>query len=256
MEDKIRKWEEFIYGCLSPESIKYRKLMAQSDPEEAPYTSRYAAAGIQDSLIKSALTFSEDAEHMQIEINDRAVSFHTIVGRLLIRKGLALIETDLLSEAEKAFREGLISLDAGQPCQDMCFQMAALNNIGILYCNRQDFDEALKHLSEVEKIYQNVSPSNLLVTQGLNRVEDQSEHEAEVWFEELFTLALFYLAQVYQKKQDENRAANYCAMTLSRQLRFGTPSPNWKVQKSSRPKMSAALRCCTHRCVLLIHPQY
>jgi hypothetical protein len=95
-------WSEFVHREVKLRATEYQKLMSVEDPDATPYKSSYAAADVQSKVIAAAESFSGKND-LSAVVGDVTVSYDTLLCRLHIRKGLALIGTDLLHEAHTAW---------------------------------------------------------------------------------------------------------------------------------------------------------
>lgn len=219
-------WNEFVYRELKLRAAEYRTLLAVDDPDDSPYDSSYAAADVQAKVIAAAEGF-KGQDDLDMIVGGVRVAYDTLMCRLYIRKGLALVGTDLVQEATQCFTKGLActaALDAMQ--QDVCMRTSALSNMGLIYCNRADYKQALTYLTQVEALYlQGTSDRECLATSRALHVLEGLEEPLGPWFEQLYTLALFYIAQAHQQCGQTDEAAKYCAVTLGRQVKFGASRP-------------------------------
>lgn len=218
VEGRESFWHELCLRELPARQLEYQKLMDTEDPEGAPYDSRYKAGQLQQDLIDKALSLKDIGTSLCSDNVDERIAFNGVLGRLHIQRGLALVTTDLLTEAETSLIDGLAFFSKVNKFPDMCLLLAAHNNLGMLYCNRADLDKAAGHLKSAEEAYfewkASLAGSNSVQAkdaQGQNRdIIDECEGA--------YTLTQFYLAQVYQKQGNEDQAAEYCAHTLKRQI--------------------------------------
>ena len=108
--------------------------------------------------------------------------------------------------------------------------LAVYNQLGIIWCNRSSFQEALKHLKLCEDLYiktiKNGCTSPIAYTEIWKNQEQKFSIQArEDFFENLHTLTLYYLAQVYNNLNQAAISAKYCHQTLSRQMKTKQYNP-------------------------------
>eukprot|EP00798_Chlamydomonas_sp_ICE-L_P016054 gene16054-22191_t len=172
---------------------KVMALCSLEEDEERPYDNKYAAA----DLIKSAL---EDLEKTDgPKPMDMAV--------LKARRGIVLLDTDLLSEGETSLLQALPILESDATTHSGLL-IEGYNAVGSLKSNRGELDASLEWLNKGLRMYED----HMGRTEGV--VKDES-------VEVMHTNTLFILAQVHGNAMNKAESAHYCAETLKRQLEAG-----------------------------------
>eukprot|EP00873_Tetraselmis_striata_P020987 jgi/Tetstr1/441251/TSEL_029502.t1 len=137
------------------------------------------------------------------------------------RRGLALLETDLLPDGEGAVLSGLqlfASLPASLTAAYLALRLEALNALGALACNRDSYDQAQGHLEVAQKLLAEAGGESA----GQPVVPDYlGQAHGEDALQRQHTLTFFYLAQVYGHQGDKPKSAEFCGITLCRQLTSG-----------------------------------
>lgn len=111
-----------------------------------------------------------------------------------------------------------------------------LNNLGILWTARRDYEKSLKFFKDAEQLYisfkQKTGGAPKAMEEYLTRPwdDDKIEHKRSIEFEKTYTLTLYYMAQVYAKRDEKELSAEYCQITLQRQLEYDTYDPmEWAI---------------------------
>lgn len=203
-------------GCLNvndmaaiSDILKKVTDLKLSDPdEERPYDHLYKAAALCEEAIQETRKGDMDVQLLHV---------------LMARRGLILLETDLLADGQACLEEALPWLEAnltpsaecssGKADQDdesvgPALILECYNGMGALQSGRSDFDAALAWLEKAEALYESIVKHNPL-------------SKAEKNVEAQYTSTLFYLAQVYAHADRKDKSAEYCAATLRRQLEGG-----------------------------------
>ena len=107
-----------------------------------------------------------------------------------------------------------------------------LNQLGILSASRGKPEEAVKFFSQSEALYNDykgiVGGAPKFVDEWLEKPcsdEEKLESRRSVIFEENYTLTLYYFAQAYQSLGEFEISAQYCHITLQRQLDSNSYDP-------------------------------
>ena len=139
-------WSEFAASTLPAELSRVNKLLnAEPDPS-APYQALYDAA---DALARmeeraDALAAANDPEPAA-----RAAA-RFCADRLRLERGLVLLQTDLLCEAEPLVSGALARRPEGWAPRDA---LRARNALAALWCDRDDAPRALAYLQEAQAAY-------------------------------------------------------------------------------------------------------
>ena len=125
--------------------------------------------------------------------------------------------------------------------------------MGILWCNRGEFDKAKRHLLKALEVYNRFKSSyrgHIMDVHDLldpeQREMDRATHEArallpsemrqhkEHGLEMLNTHTYYFLAQAYEKTGDKDRASRCCHLTLKKQLEHKEYQPrDWAVNAAT-----------------------
>ena len=148
-----------------------------------------------------------------------------------LEMGLNFINTEEISSGVELF-EWCIKLVEGLPSKvktaSVCMQ--AYNQLGIVWGNRNEQQKSLEVLLKAKAVYEShIALSPPLTSTEWLEGKPASQDKREKDFENLHTLTLFYLAQVYGNFGQVKISAQYCQNTLSRQLetREGIKHGRW-----------------------------
>lgn len=117
----------------------------------------------------------------------------------------------------------------------------ALNQMGILWTGRGKPDEALDYFKKAELLYVEfknlVGGAPVMVEEYLSPKRDEDgkvEFERATQLESAYTHTLFYFAQVYQQLGKAEISAQYCHVTLQRQLEAPDLDPlDWSLHAAA-----------------------
>ncbi|GAX74504.1 hypothetical protein CEUSTIGMA_g1953.t1 [Chlamydomonas eustigma] len=219
--------------------LRSKELCKRHANEERPYEFKYEAA----EILRKAL-------------EKNSIHIDKYLGAVLnARRGLALLETDLLADGQHLLEGSLPTLEDKKQ-DNLSLLIESYNALGALQSNRSDLDTAVTWLTKAEGLYLqhrsagrqvdrpdplNVSASGMegaaaqdhfveetpsmspLNSQLLSPLPIFSPSDAGDWdeAEAQHTSTLFYLAQVHAHAQNRVLSAHYCAATLQRQLESG-----------------------------------
>ncbi|XP_074661475.1 KIF-binding protein-like [Tubulanus polymorphus] len=218
---------------------------SKTDPEIDPYKSLYKAREIwsqieiemKDKLNKSEPNSDENqiiqiilaAVGLQMGINF-ADTDETETGCKMLLAALGVFENDVKSKQFQRKSTGL--------------RQCVLNQLGIVWAGRANYEEALKYLIKAQNIYFDFTTSNEddsaeepLHFDDLFRVQSNEENsipKRKSFVDETYTNTLFYLAQVYGKLEQNEKSAKCCHETLKRQLETGKYEPlDWALNAAT-----------------------
>lgn len=117
----------------------------------------------------------------------------------------------------------------------------ALNQVGILWTRLGKHDEALEYFKKAELLYIDfknlIGGAPVMVEEYLSPKRDDDgklEFERAAKFESAYTHTLFYFAQVYQHLGQADVSAQYCHVTLQRQLEAPDLDPlDWSLHAAT-----------------------
>lgn len=106
--------------------------------------------------------------------------------------------------------------------------VGAKNELGIVYANRAEYKKAFEILIESEKTYKEFKKTKknpLAITDVFGTADEVEQGKGLTELESLYTLCSFYLAQVYGHLGELEKSAQYCHMTLKRQIEAKSYEP-------------------------------
>ncbi|CAI5471353.1 unnamed protein product [Closterium sp. Yama58-4] len=223
------------------------QLVAVEDPETEPYRSKYAAAAALDALRGKAdmllRHFQPAASHHSAAADaaDAAREDAATAGELLdavavleYKSGAIAADVDEVTRAKGLLMRAHARLHLNEPKHlrpliDVC------NLLGLLASNDEDHKASLAFLVRAHKYYhhflnlQSQAAGEAAATDameeggGSERGGDEETREVE----SLHTITTFYLAQTLAAMGKKQRAAAFCAATLTRQLRLRQQFRAW-----------------------------
>ena len=213
------------------------EVEAKNDPEDEPYRSKYKARELYKEL---SLKLKDRQSDSNISGSDKqTIAYLILVLDQLL--GLNYIECEELSEGEDYLNSCLKSIQENQLANAISLHITTLNHLGILWSERRDYEKALQYLQKSEALYHNYkkeigdAPESLLeILEPLEGDESEQAHLRCLQFESVHTHTLYYLAQVFAKLEQNGLSAQYCHMTLDRQLRAGDYDPvDWALNAAT-----------------------
>lgn len=199
---------------------KVRKLVdedSKNDPASEPYRSKYAASAILTDMKSILVKLLEDSS---------CLKFKAMLGVVSLNLGLIASDTEELSTGEEQLTNCVDSLydDALKP-EVILILMTALNQLGILWSERADPQKAKEYLDKAEKLYEEFTRHTSSSTAAISFHDlfrtsnsEMPQPDTENMLERLYTLTLYYLAQIYGNLKEHVKSAVYCHTTLKRQL--------------------------------------
>ncbi|XP_076811173.1 KIF-binding protein-like [Clavelina lepadiformis] len=221
-----------IMDILAEACENYEKAKELSevtdDPESEPFLSKYKARQLLEGIRKKIRERHErNVGHDLMLCKEAAVEYQL---------GVNHIQTEEISAGqEKLVRVlNLCHDDIKLESRAVSIVVASLNELGILWSNREGgIMKAQEYLNKAESLYHEYknkydeAPFNIDEHFSMTPTE---EYVRQQGFENLHTLTLFYLAQVYKSLEKSDLSASYCVKTLQRQLEFKTYKPlEWAV---------------------------
>lgn len=187
------------------------------DPEERPYESLYEARRILEELLSKLTSL-----HASSEEETKSYEPSLIAVKLELGKNYA--DADEPSTAETHFRECVAILEA-KPLDraNVSVMMQACNKLGIIWAERSENEKSLQYLLRSKGVYEEYRKGESPMSPRVEAhalMESEPVDEEEEWrrFESVHTHTLYFLAQVYGNMEDHQTAANYCCITLDRQI--------------------------------------
>lgn len=205
---------------------KAEKLVEEEschDPETEPYRSHYAAKDILIEMVNNLKNVLIEFSNTDNDTDDSRI-YKYILGFIYKDTGRICVWTEDLTTGER-YLLNCINLLEPYKLHPECVNayLGALNQIGILWSNRQNAEKSMKYLSESEDLYKEFKKSNQtpLTIYDIFGTKDEIENGKGLdVFEKTHTLTLYYLAQIIGTLGDLHKSAVYCHTTLKRQLEF------------------------------------
>ncbi|CAI5978079.1 unnamed protein product [Closterium sp. NIES-64] len=248
------------------------QLAAVEDPETEPYRSKYAAAaaleasrGKAEMLLRlfhpAASHHSTAAESAHAAREDAAMAgeIADALAVLEYKSGAIAADVDEVTRAKGLLMHAHARLQLNEPKHlrpliDVC------NLLGLLASNDDDHKASLSFLVRAHKYYhhylnmQSQAAGEAAAADAMEEgggSEPRGEEEARE-VESLHTITTFYLAQTLAAMGKKQRAAAFCAATLTRQLRLRQQFRAWDWAQNcaqlagyylGRDHFSTALHC-------------
>lgn len=140
--------------------------------------------------------------------------------RLLLDYHIGTIysDTEEKSEGESRLRLVLTSIEQDITHPLLCsLGLNLLNQLILIRTSYEQYTETIELAKQAENLYNqctsSIEPYRL---QELIHIDSSIDRREE--FEQIYTHTLFYLAQIYAKLERKDESANYCRLTLERQL--------------------------------------
>ncbi|XP_026483582.1 KIF-binding protein-like [Vanessa tameamea] len=199
---------------------KVRKLLdedSKNDPENEPYSSKYKARDILNNMRDALSNVSES------ETNLNKVKLDAMLGVVLLNIGIIDMETEELTASEKVLKEAEDLLIPNSLKPEIVTTLINIeNNLGILWSNRDEPEEAKLFLLKAKTFYEDFKCTlqmPLSIEQIISNTGEAVTGEF-MFLEKAHTLSLYYLAQVYGSLKENLKSAIYCHVTLRRQLQY------------------------------------
>lgn len=218
--------DEELLAKLAKDYEKGCDLLKVIDPTDKPYESKYEARRLFSGILNSLIDLKDDTPHVQ-----------AIMAGLYCAIGCIDVDVDEWTQGENDLTKSISLSQSIQP-RDLVVvaQVRALNQLGILWCYRENHEEAKKFLDKSLEAYVSYShdgrdPSEKFMYELWDLFHANNETPAprlcdkEKVFELLNTHTYYYLAQVYEKTGEPSKSAEYCHITLSKQLELKAYQP-------------------------------
>ena len=210
------------YKEVYEKAVKLVNEESKNDPPTDPYRSHYEARDLLMQMkenLKNSIV-SVQAEEADDGINDFTYEvIQAFVCRDLGRINVFCEETstgeNYLNECMDLVKERKMEPQAIIP------YVGALNELGIVYANRSEYKKAYDYLAESEKVYKefkSTAKDALAITDVFGTAEEVEDGKGPKELESLYTLCTFYMAQVYGHLGELEKSAQYCHLTLRRQM--------------------------------------
>ena len=184
-----------------------KRLRAILDPEETPYESRYEERSVLTSLSKQAAA-NESASGSGSAEARRARTMRALADGQL---GRNFMDTEEPGSAQAKLESAIEGLEG--VAEEAVAYVEALNNLGVVWCNRGEAKTALELLERARDAH----AAAVKAANGGAAAAEGDDGEA-VRLEDACTLTTFYLAQVYGNLGRRAEAASHVHETMKRQL--------------------------------------
>ncbi len=219
---------EWLKDNIAGEFDSVMSLIKESpnDPESEPYKSLYKARD-HLAVMKDKLT-----KQCPVEVKETH-AYKATFAHLKLQFGLNYVQTEETGRGQECF-EQIVGEFFEMPLA-VYPVLNSLNQLGILWANRSEHDQALKLLLQAKTLYddcKNKPPP--LSTKDVFYGNIREDSLRERCFEDLHTHTLFYLAQVYSHLDQAKVSAEYCQNTLRRQLETNAYDPiEWSLNAAT-----------------------
>lgn len=217
------------YKEVYEKAIKLVNDESKNDPPTNPYRSHYEAKDLllqmHDNLKNSLVSIRAE------EADDGKDDFTYQVIQAFVCRDLGRINVfcEDPSTGESYLKECLdLVKERKMEAQAIIPYVGAMNELGIVYANRSEYKQAYDLLIESEKTYKDFIASGskaLAITDVFGTEEEIEEGKGPKELESLYTLGTFYMAQVFGHLGELEKSAQYCHLTLRRQLEAKSYEP-------------------------------
>eukprot|EP00347_Sterkiella_histriomuscorum_P007379 403349164 len=211
-----------------------QKLMDQVvEDESKPFDLKYQARDRYKKLLEN------DYLNMNTQSQHQSQVILCAIGMIKYKLGVNYFDCEEYSDAENYLRESLEIFDQISDILKIRFFNTIqdiYNHIGITHCNRGSHEKGIPYLSKAEQIYKLVIEStdnNQSISHNTSIAQSKQGNPVTQDFsfyinggidkarmEKNYTLTLFYMAQVYTKLGQNDKAVQFCADTMKRQLAY------------------------------------
>ncbi|XP_037052408.1 KIF-binding protein [Bradysia coprophila] len=195
---------------------------SKHDPPTEPYRSHYKAMEILVEMQQNLKNLLNDLPEDENDDTRRLLLY--ILGFLYKDTGRICVWTQELTNGEKDLMKCLELLEPYKMNQE-CVNayLGALNQIGVLWSNRNDATTSKEYLERADKLFNEfkASKKSPFTIYDIFGSKDEIEHGKGMdMLEQTHTLTLYYLAQILGVLGDLHQSAVLCHRTLQRQLEF------------------------------------
>lgn len=208
------------YKEVYEKAIKLVNEESKNDPPTDPFRSHYAARDLLLEM-KENLNTSVESEAAGNETENKFI-YEVILAFVYRDLGRIYVFTEERPTGEQYLKDCLELIEKYKMRQEAVIPyVGALNEIGIVYANRQEYKESHQILTKSEQAYNDFKASGenaMSITDVFGTRDEVEEGKGPAELESLYTLCTFYLAQVYGHLNELEQSAKYCHMTLRRQV--------------------------------------
>uniref|UniRef100_T2M835 KIF-binding protein n=1 Tax=Hydra vulgaris TaxID=6087 RepID=T2M835_HYDVU len=229
---------EYLQEWLNSEGyVKFKeavKINCEPANESEPYFFKYKARGILKTLkekleedFKNVYNNSNIKNNDSFDCNQKEIievlDVNDLLAELCYELGLNFIECEEVSTGEEYLSKCIEYFETENNFKLTSLQLAAYNQLGILWSNRSCHDKAFDYLKKAESLYEKNEKTLYLSYLDFHNIWKPSEEkssylESKAYYESLHTLTLYYLAQVLGHLGKPKESAMYCHITLVRQM--------------------------------------
>ncbi|XP_018331742.1 protein KBP homolog [Agrilus planipennis] len=214
---------------------KVKKLIEEdckTDPENEPYLSKYTARELLltmkaniDNLLRNCIVGTK--EHLRLT---------GMLAATYLYMGMIAVDTEELSAGEKSLIQCQEIVDKYEAEPEIILvSLNMLNQFGILWSQR-DPKKSKLYLEKAISLYNNFKQKALTPydIDDLFKLNVESSETGVQSLEKVYTLTLYYVAQIYGSLNDALKSAIYCHITLKRQLESGNyDSIDWALNAAT-----------------------
>ncbi|XP_066252726.1 KIF-binding protein [Euwallacea similis] len=217
---------------------KYQKVIklllkdSKSDPENEPYLSQYSARQI---LIGMKANIEKLLRSLEGSENIKLTAMH---GTVYLYLGMVAIDTEEGSTGEKHLEKCREIIEKFEHLPEVVLvALNMYNQFGILWAQLEP-EKSKTYLNKGASLYQSFKTSGKVPIDISELFEPSIEtYNAEVALrnmEKMYTLTLYYLAQIFGKLNENFKSAIYCHITLQRQLEMADYDPiDWALNSAT-----------------------
>jgi hypothetical protein len=219
-------------------------VQSLNDPETEPYKSKYEARKLFEELYDVEIPQESDILQKELQTLDlieennqfkfifiqsdqpiKEVSIskkHRYLIRLLLDYHIGTIysDTEEKGEGESRLRLVLTSIEQALHHPLLCsLGLNLFNQLILIRTSYEQYNDTIEFAQKAENLYTQstrIEPYLLRELIAIDPIISTIDRREE--FEQIYTHTLFYLAQIYAKLNQKDQSANYCRLTLERQL--------------------------------------
>uniref|UniRef100_A0A182MAY3 KIF-binding protein n=1 Tax=Anopheles culicifacies TaxID=139723 RepID=A0A182MAY3_9DIPT len=198
---------------------RYIDEESKNDPPTEPFRSHYIARDVLNSALRKVKTLSEALDPQ----SDVATTVRCIHANILkdIAKITIFVEEPRGEELLKEALDLIANDHEKEPAINARIEI--LNQLGIIACNQSNFPESKQYLEQAKDVYfetKELEREPLTMADLFGTKEEVEKGKGLKLLESNHTLTLYYLAQVFGFLDNLADSAQYCHMTLQRQLEY------------------------------------
>eukprot|EP00300_Choanocystis_sp_HF-7_P007943 c15606_g1_i1.p1 GENE.c15606_g1_i1~~c15606_g1_i1.p1 ORF type:complete len:634 (+),score=169.64 c15606_g1_i1:44-1903(+) len=210
--------------------VKFEWLCSQEDDPATPFNSKYTARErliVERGRICDAIGHPNQPPTSESEFpTDGPKRLLNLLAVVDFKIGTNFVTTEENHAGQMYLEHALKRLEL--VCSDFAVDyLDGLNQLGVLWSNREEFPKSMEFLQRAERFYKDLSAGEQTKKLFLENVteEERAMHGDKLQpntdmarVEELYTLTAFFIAQVYGHMGKSESSAEYCQLCLQRQL--------------------------------------